>query len=124
MTTPGPTRERTSSPRCTATSISRTGSSPGTSSCTSTAACTPYAGPEKFKPPQAGPLKFETWLWGCDRCDGEMYHDGICVLTASGSVEFWDTKKINGWDDAVGVIEIGANSPDARLARMRFYPDR
>lgn len=87
---------------------------------------TSYAGPEKWHRPNAGPLKHATWLWGCDRCvGGQAYHpDGLCVLFDDASVGFWTIDKLEGHSEEDGVIQVGPESPDSRLKRMQFLPNR
>lgn len=87
---------------------------------------TSYAGPEKYSKPKIGKDKFATWLWGCDRCaGGAAYHrDGLCVLYDDSSVGFLTLEKLDGHGEDSDVIQVGPESPDPRLARMQFLPNR
>jgi prepilin-type N-terminal cleavage/methylation domain-containing protein len=90
-------------------------------------ALTSYAGPnwKEYPPKKAGRGKTETRLWGCDRCKGDNpHHDGITVLYSSSKVSFLKLDELEGHQPGQETIQVGQTSPDPRLRKMIFYPER
>lgn len=82
---------------------------------------TSYAGPDyrNFPPPLPGRVAGRR-IWACDRgVDGRPDHDGLCVLWSDGSVEFLGIGDLQGHDPETRAIQLGENSPDPRLRRVR-----
>lgn len=84
-----------------------------------------YAGPERASRSKLGAEAHATFLWGADRClNGNPHHRGICILTDSGSTEFWEVEDIKGMSEDDSHILVGTGATDERLAKLRYYPDR
>jgi prepilin-type N-terminal cleavage/methylation domain-containing protein len=87
---------------------------------------TSYAGPnwKAFPKSKAGKDKNATRLWACDKCrNGAAYHDGIVVLYSSSKVDFLKLENLEGHSDD-GIIRVGPDSGDKRLAKMIFFPNQ
>ena len=88
---------------------------------------TSYAGPnwKSFPMAKAGKAARETRLWACDKCrNGAAHHDGIAVLYTSSKVDFLKLENLEGHNVDEGVIVVGKESGDPRLAKMIFFPNQ